>query len=58
MTPGQVRTRERFERVIRLAAPALDIMLAVGERVSRLAEREDHEYYPPRPRPDAKPPQA
>jgi hypothetical protein len=47
-TPGQIRTRERFERVIRLAAPALDLMLTVGDRVSRVVEPQDVEYYPPR----------
>jgi hypothetical protein len=47
-TPGQVRTRERVERVIRLAAPALDLLLAVGDRVSRAVEPQDTEYYPPR----------
>jgi hypothetical protein len=40
--------RARFEGAIRLMAPALDLVLAVGERVSRLVEREDVEYYPPR----------
>ena len=48
MTPGQLRTRERVETVIRLAAPALDLMLAAGERLSRLVEPEDADYYPPR----------
>lgn len=48
LTPDQRRTRERFESLIRLAAPALDLVLAVGDRVSRLVEREDVEYYPPR----------
>jgi hypothetical protein len=47
-TPGQVRTRERFESVIRLAAPALDLVLAFGDRVSRIVEPQDVEYYPPR----------
>ncbi|HEX2233388.1 MAG TPA: hypothetical protein VHG69_08495 [Thermoleophilaceae bacterium] len=47
-TPAQVRTRERVERLIRLAAPALDLMLAVGDRVSRVVEPQDVEYYPPR----------
>jgi hypothetical protein len=47
-TPGQVRTRERIEGLIRLAAPALDLMLAVGDRVSRIVEPQDAEYYPPR----------
>jgi type IV secretory pathway ATPase VirB11/archaellum biosynthesis ATPase len=48
LTPGQLRTRRRVETVIRLAAPALDAVLAVGERVSRVVERDDPEYYPPR----------
>jgi hypothetical protein len=48
MTPDQVRTRRRVEGVIRLIAPALDLVLAVGDRVSRLVERDDVEYYPPR----------
>jgi hypothetical protein len=48
LTPGQLRTRQRVEGLIRLAAPALDLVLAVGERVSRIVEPEDVEYYPPR----------
>jgi hypothetical protein len=48
LTPGQLRTRQRVETVIRLMAPALDLVLAVGERVSRVVERDDPEYYPPR----------
>jgi hypothetical protein len=40
--------RERFESVIGLAAPFLDLVLAVGDRISRVAEPEDHEYYPVR----------
>jgi hypothetical protein len=48
MTPDQVRTRRRVEGVIRLMAPALDLVLAFGDRVSRIVEREDVEYYPPR----------
>ncbi len=56
LTPDQVRTRERVESVIRLAAPALDAVLSVGDRISRLVEPEDHEYYPPRTRTAAEPP--
>lgn len=56
MTPDQVRTRERVEKVIRIAAPALNLMLAVGERVSRIVEPQDHEYYPPRTSTQAAPP--
>jgi hypothetical protein len=40
--------RERAEGLIRLMAPALDLVLAAGDRVSRLVEPEDNEYYPPR----------
>jgi hypothetical protein len=29
-------------------APALDAVLLVGERVSRIVEPDDVEYYPPR----------
>jgi hypothetical protein len=47
-TAGQLRTRRRVESVIRLIAPALDVVLAVGDRVSRIVERDDPEYYPPR----------
>ena len=48
LTPDQLRTRERFESLIRLAAPALNLVLAAGERVSRFVEPDDPEYYPPR----------
>jgi hypothetical protein len=30
-------------------APALDAVLAAGERISRMVEPEDYGYYPPRP---------
>jgi hypothetical protein len=48
LSPQQLRTRARVEGVIRLAAPALDLLLAVGDRASRIVSREDAEYYPPR----------
>ena len=48
LTPDQLRTRQRVEGLIRLASPALDLVLAVGERVSKIVEPEDVEYYPPR----------
>jgi hypothetical protein len=48
LTPDQLRTRRRVESLIRVIAPALDLVLAVGERVSRVVERDDVEYYPPR----------
>ncbi len=46
-TPDQVRNRERFEALIKLMAPALDVLLTVGDRVSRIVEREDLGYVPP-----------
>ncbi|HET9471420.1 MAG TPA: hypothetical protein VFO24_09975 [Usitatibacter sp.] len=48
LTPEQVRRRERVEGVIRLVAPALNLMLAVGERVSRVVEPDDAEFVPTR----------
>jgi hypothetical protein len=48
LTPDQLRTRQRVEGLIRLMAPALDLLLAAGDRISRVVEREDAEYYPPR----------
>jgi hypothetical protein len=56
LTPDQLRTRQRIESLIRLAAPALDLVLAVGERVSRIVEPEDVEYYPPRVTRESAPP--
>lgn len=51
LTPDQRRKRDRIESLIRLAAPGLNLMLAAGERLSRLVEPDDPEYYPPaRPR--------
>jgi hypothetical protein len=40
-TPQQLRTRARFEALIGLGAPLFDLVLAVGERVSRVAGRND-----------------
>jgi hypothetical protein len=48
LTPAQRRNRERVETVIGFAAPFLDLVLAVGERISRIAEPQDYEYYPVR----------
>ena len=56
LTPAQVRRREQLESVLRLAAPGLNLVLAAGERLSRLVEPEDVEYYPPRATVDAPPP--
>ena len=54
LTPAQEKTRERVEDVIALMAPALTLVLAAGDRISRIVAPEDHEYYPVRPMaPDA-----
>jgi hypothetical protein len=49
LTAEQRRRREQVETVIRVMAPAMNLVLAAGERLSKLVEREDTEYYPPRP---------
>jgi hypothetical protein len=48
LTPAQRRNVERTERLIGIAAPFLDLLLAVGDRISRIAEPRDYEYYPVR----------
>jgi hypothetical protein len=48
-TRTQLLWRRRIERGIRLAAPALDLVLLAGDRVSRLAGRDDAEPEPARP---------
>jgi hypothetical protein len=49
MTPAQIARRDRVEALIGLAAPVLDLVLAVGDRVSRIVEPGAGEYYPTRP---------
>lgn len=58
LTPEQLRKRERAETVIAMLAPVLNLVLAAGDRLSRIVEREDQEYYPPRPRTGAEPPRS
>jgi hypothetical protein len=48
LTPEQRRTRDRVETLIRLMAPGLNLVLAAGERLSRIVEPDDYEYYPVR----------
>ena len=48
LTPVQRQRRDQVEGLIRLMAPVLNLVLAAGERLSRIAEPEDTEYYPPR----------
>lgn len=47
LTPAQQRGRERIETLIRLAEPALNLVLKAGDRISRVVERGDDDYYPP-----------
>ncbi|MGH2925713.1 MAG: hypothetical protein ACRDK1_07040 [Solirubrobacterales bacterium] len=48
-TPQQALRRDRIEALIGLVAPALDLLLNVGERGSRLIAPADRDYYPIRP---------
>jgi len=48
LTSDQLRNRDRAETVIRVLAPGLSLLLAAGDRLSRIVERGDREYYPPR----------
>jgi hypothetical protein len=47
-TAAQLARRRRIERLIGLAAPALDLLLFAGERVSRVAGRNEIDPDPPR----------
>jgi hypothetical protein len=40
-SPTQLAWRGRIEAVLRVAAPALDLLLAAGDRVSRALDREE-----------------
>jgi hypothetical protein len=44
-TPQQQRTRARFETLIGFASPLLDLVLATGDRVSRIVGADD-DYIP------------
>lgn len=48
LSPSQRQLRSHIETGIALASPVLDAVLAIGERISRLAEPRDYEYYPVR----------
>ena len=48
LTPTQQARRARIEGLIGFAAPALDAVLAVGERLSRIVGPED-DYLPVQP---------
>ena len=47
-TPAQLARRRRIEGALRLAAPFLDLLLAAGDRVSRVAGRNEIDPDPPR----------
>jgi hypothetical protein len=46
LSPTQQRWRGRIETGIRFAAPLLDLVLAAGDRLSRVVDREDPEPLP------------
>jgi hypothetical protein len=47
-SPAQAALRGRIEALIGLAAPVLDLVLFAGDRVSRVAGRNDIDPEPPR----------
>jgi hypothetical protein len=48
LTPAQRANVRRIEALIRVAAPALDLLLYAGDRVSRVAGRNQIDPEPPR----------
>lgn len=46
-TPN-IKLKRRIEVVIRVIAPVLDLMIMVGDRVSRVLEPDDPDYVPAR----------
>jgi hypothetical protein len=48
LTPEQRRRRDQVETLIRLMAPGLNLILAAGDRLSRIVSPQDDEYYPVR----------
>jgi hypothetical protein len=52
-SPTQLQWRRRIESALRVAAPALDLLLAAGDRLSRAVDRADDELdsLPPAPAP-------
>jgi hypothetical protein len=42
-SPTQLAWRRRIESALRVAAPALDLLLAAGDRFSRAVARDDDE---------------
>jgi hypothetical protein len=52
-TPEQRLWQRRLEGLIGYAAPALDLLLATGERASRILQPGEDDYYPIRPAAEA-----
>jgi hypothetical protein len=48
LTPRQVAWRRRVEAGLRIAGPVLDLVLAAGDRISRVAGRSEPDPEPPR----------
>jgi hypothetical protein len=44
-TPQQQRRREQVEVALRLGAPFLDLLLLVGDRISRIVAPNGDDYY-------------
>ena len=53
ITPEQRTWQRRFESLIGLAGPALDLVLTVGDRASRVLQPGESDYYPIRPAAEA-----
>jgi len=47
-SPAQRAWRGRIEAGIAILSPALDLLLAAGDRLSRTIERDDLDWVPPR----------
>ena len=45
---GQLLWRRRVETALGVVAPALDLLLSAGDRLSRAVERDDLDWVPPR----------
>jgi hypothetical protein len=54
-SPTQLAWRGRIEAVLRVAAPALDLLLAAGDRISRAVDREEPDTLEPGPATTAAP---
>lgn len=53
LSPTQLAWRGRIETVLRIAEPVLNLLLAAGDRISRIADRDGLDTPPPPRRVDA-----